>query len=626
MRTPRKPDRRVRPSAEGLEDRKLLNARTRLVNGTEINDQDLARLLTQLTNTYSNGDRIPVSDRRIVYQTPQGRTAIVTLYGKGTLQGSTVTDGVLNLVFDRTSIETRIIGQVVGGGVAPLGSIRDANTALGSPSNVNVNSVAAVMLHSFALVDGGFINLTGGVLQVDLNSIGANTEIHMRDGSTLVPTASSATGQAPEASTVAPVGGTGGVFASSSGIVETGSSGSAVGNVTAIPGATATPTSTTPQPPDGIEFSVQRIAAAPLGSPIIGNAQIFAVDPTANALVRFDLVTGNPTLGIPLPPLTTAEPAVGLGTLGDRQVALVGNGQTVLAFDSVTGAPVGAFSAANLAGVGLRAVDGIGATDTATMLVDAGGTAVPINLAGSLATGQAVPAAGRFSPEPDLTFVGGATGEPGTNLLFATVAGHFDTFQPNRLQLGVVALRPNASGTLTEADRAPLLTSGGGFIDAGTADVLRPGAAAGLGAVESRLAVLSGAGNGTNTITLYNASSLSPSGTVKLNYASKLVGLSESFYPDIRGAALVDVTGTLKRFSARQAQGLVLNGRSTVNFVAIQAATDTAIVGRPVDHVSIPVRRNVQLFSTSRGVNGKVDRNGVQVESNLPSLGPVVLP
>ena len=57
------------------------------------------------------------------------------------------------------------------------------------------------------------------------------------------------------------------------------------------------------------------------------------------------------------------SPASALGRNHGNLVALVGDGQTIRAFDAITGAPVGQFSTASLAGNGLTTVDGIGSTN-----------------------------------------------------------------------------------------------------------------------------------------------------------------------------------------------------------------------------------------------------------------------
>lgn len=600
MDTTRRARRRTRPGLENLEERRLLDARTRLaVTGTEINDKDLRRLLVQLANRDASGQRIPASDRRLSYQTSDGRTVVVTLYGKGTLAGSTVTDGVLDLVYDLTDNQSRIVGRVVGRGTAPLAGIRDASSAPRSSSSAGVDPINAVVLHTFDLIDGGYVNLTGGVLQLNLNSVGRGTEIHLKEG-TPPPT------QQQQAS-----------------VIVTGAA--AIGGVTQTTTvAQTTPTTTTG--PTGIEVTINRVEAGPLGSPPLGNPQVFAVDPTAGALIRFDTVTGQPTLTVPLPPLTTADPAVGLARVADRLLALVGDGPTVRAFDSVTGAPAGQFTVANLAPAGLTRVDGLGGNATRTLLTQSGGPAITIDAAASLALGEAVPASGPFVPQRQAILTGGATAVGGSDVLYAGAAAHFDPFQPMLDQFGLLALNATATGLRETSRTAIPATTTGTFINAGPPDALLPDPSTGLGSVEGSIARITGLADGRNVVSLYNPSTLAPVGTLTLRNPNRLSGLGETFYPEIRGAALIDVQGNLKRFVGQRAAGLVINGRSTVNLVAIHTATDTAVVGRPINHVEIPVRNNVVLVSTARGTNGMVDRGDVVVDPKLSPLGPIALP
>jgi hypothetical protein len=632
MRTPRKPDRRVRPAAEGLEPRQLLDAKTRLVNGTPISDTQLRRLTVQLANTYSNGQRVPVSDRRISYTTPEGKTAIVTLYGKGSLKGTTVTDGVLNLVYNLTDTSSQILGTVKGGGVAPLSGIRDADSIPGSPATTGVNPVSSIKLHSFALVPGGFVNLTGGIGELDLYSLGRGSEVHVA----FTPNTSS--GSNGSTGSTGNTGASGGTFTSVGGTTTiVGGTTTTVGNTTTNVGGTTTVSSgasstggasgasggsgvtTLPPPPAGIVMSVVRVDAGPLPAPPLQNPEVYAVDPVAHDLIRFDTGSGNPDLVIPLPPLQTSDPAVGLGANNGLKAVLVGDNQIVYAFDAVTGAPLGQFSTADLAGAGFTRVDGIGASDTSTMLVQSGGPAILIDLPASIAQGKAVPTSKAFTPARDLTLIGGATGLPGTNTLYATAAAHFDPAQPDKLQLGVIAMTPGNS-SLSEASR----TAFPGPINISSDDLTDP--AAGFGSIDNALARLTGYADGKNTVTVYNVSTLATEDTLTLNYPGQLHGLSESFYPALRDAALVDVQGVLKTFAAQSATGLVINGRSTVNLVGIYNAADTAIIGQPLTHVAIPHRQNVALISTARGVDGKVTRNGVTVEKSIPTLGVVALP
>lgn len=651
MRKSRRDRRRLKPALEGLEDRQLLNARTRLVDGTPINDKDLRRLMVQLSNTYPDGSRVPSSDRRLMYETPSGQTAIVTLYGKGTLKGSTVENGVLNLVYDLTDNSSRIIAQVRGGGVAPLAGIRDANTPVRSPSSAGVNPIAAVVMPRFALVDGGYINLTGGVQEVNLYSLGRHTEVHLVQGfppeeETINPNQIFSTaanfGEFTFGQAVGSVEADRGALveaSAASGFAATGATiqvGNAGGQPQVPPPSpfplTGTNKQNEPPPPEGIDFKVTRVDAGPLPSPPLENPRFFAVDPLADLLIRYNANSGVPDLAIPLPSLSTDSPSVGLASVAGFQYVLVGDGSTVYAFDSVSGEPVGSFtvSGTEAEASGLTSIDGIGSNSTVTVFVQAGtpGVAVGIDLASSLASGKAVMVGSAYRPDRELSLVGGATGVSGSEVIYASVAGHFDSAQPNLNQFGMVALTSSASG-IREIDRAAIPAGpGGGFINAGPPGDLLPDPASGLGSVEGALARITGVNDqGQNTVTLYNpTSNLAVIGSETLDSPNQLSGLSKSYYPELRNAALVDVQGTLKRFSAEGVVGLVINGRSTVNLVAAGATIDTAVIGKPINHIALSRRQNVQLLSSPRGINGKITRGDVNLRFQPPSIGPVSLP
>jgi hypothetical protein len=581
---------------EGLEHRQLLDAKTRLAaNGAEVTDDDLRRILVQLQNN------VPAKDRRFSYTDPNGNSVVVTLYGLGTLEGTTVRpDGSLDLVFDNTDNSSRIIGAVKGHTArrasVPLASVRDADSAPRSNAPTGVNEIAALQLPNFRLVDEGHINLLGGVLELNLKSMGRNTSVYLKEGTPPE--------QAATTDTVITTGG-----ASIGGIEP----------VTAFD--TTAPVSTTSE---GIQIRIDDIEAGPLPSPPLGNSQVYTVDPAAAVLLRFDTVTGETTLSVPLPGLSDPQPEVGLAHRGNQLLVLVSDGSTVRAFDAVSGAAAGAFTTSNLAGVGLTEVDGIGSSSTRTLLTSNGGVGVHVDVAASLAAGQAVQLGPTFTPQREFLFNGGAAGAAGSDLLYADGSGHFDTAQPNLFQFGTMSLAPSGLGFREQARVAlPGLTSP--FQNAG-ATGLDPSPVFGLGSIDTQLARLAGVVNGRNSILLYTPTPNAIAGSRSLNYAAQLWGLSESVHPEIAGAALLDVQGNVKRVLSKNIQGMVLNATGFVNFVTAHTAIDTAVVGRPINHVEFLRRRNVLLLSTRRGINGKVNRNDVVVNKNLPAIGPLVVP
>ena len=166
-------NRRTEPSLEALEGRQLLNARVIAPNGKPINDKDLAHAVFQKANN------VPLSDRRISYTTPGGSKVQITLFGSGTLAGTSVEpDGSLDLVYNHTTIASKIVGHVIGPDVS-LASIRDADVVARSPSSVGSDPLNVVNLKAFNLIADGYINLEGGVGTLALASAGPNSQIHM---------------------------------------------------------------------------------------------------------------------------------------------------------------------------------------------------------------------------------------------------------------------------------------------------------------------------------------------------------------------------------------------------------------------------------------------------------------
>lgn len=610
--------RRAVPVLEDLEDRKLLSPATH--NGRLINNQDVARYELQKANG------VPLASRRISYDTPAGSHVQLTLLGFGSLAGTSLRpDGTVDIVYSKTQNTSKIIGNVTGGtGRAPLGSIRDAAVVAGSPSAAGSEPVNVVNFKHFDLVAGGYINLKGGVGTLALNSVGANTQIHLG----LLPPIANANANTGVAQTTIVQNNTGSVAttAGSQATVLT------TNNATA---ANATPT--------GPEVSIPLINGAPRGTPI-GNAQIFGFDPTAGTLIRFDAVTGAALQTIAVPAGGTPIAGTGLGRNGGRQVVLVGVGTTISVFDVVTGAPVGKFSTASLGAKGLRAIDGIGSSDTRTFVSDSkDGLIQSLDVTASVATGQAVPIGNPFTPQREFELSGGLTGLAGSDVIYASGAAHFDTFVPNQLQLGILAFTPSVVFGARETSRVAipgLLTA---TINAGPPGALSNNPTMALGSVGGSLALVSGVFNGQNVVTLYAPNSspsitgssatgtsptntLTPIGTVNLQDANRLVGLSESFHPELVNGALLDVTGPLRRLVSQQATGLVVNASGAINLVQIGSATDTAIVGRPLNHVDIRVRHNVKLISSGRGPKGTETKGGVTVDSVSRPIGVLTLP
>jgi hypothetical protein len=608
--------RRVNPGVESLEGRKLLS----------VSRASASAALPPDVVSFSK------NEKQLQYFTTNGTHVLITLLGSGTLKGSTLNaDGSLNIRFSGTNFNSRIQGVATGGpGHAPLATIAD----LGSPSPASSSATGSealnvVHMKSFDLISGGAINLMGGINDVYLRSIGADAQLHLQalpdSESTLLRTpqgfitanAQAAANQNAQGSTTTIAGQ----------IVVTNSTGAGSGSAAGTSG----PLNQNEIAP-GVNLQVATsVGGAPLGVPPLGNAQIFGFDTTSNMLIRFDSVTGQ-QVGTPIAVPVAGAPmtGVGLGRNNGHLVALVGEGTTIFAFDAVTGAAVGSFTTTSLASIGLKHVSDIGSNDTATYVSDATagplGEAVAIDVTASLANGFAVPTGQVFTPAREFELAGGLTGVAGSSNLYALGAAHFDTFQPDQTQLGVLTFT-TATAVPRETARTAVPGVNTPFINVGPPGSILVRPVNALGSIDASLAIDMGVRGTTNEVLLYKPSTLALVGRVDLQDSNLLAGLSESFHPEIAGGTLIDVTGTLKRFLTHTTKGVVINDNGTTNLIAIHEATDTTAVGRPLNHALIPIRNNVQLISmAARGNSGKSMRNGVTVDVTSLPIGPLVLP
>jgi len=601
--------RSTRPNLEALEGRRLLSAPTRLANGTAINDKDLYRYELQKANN------VPVSDRRFAYTTPEGTHVQITLYGLGTLAGTNVdANGALELVYNKTGPHTQIVAQTRGGtGYAKLRILRDADTSPLSFSGVGSNSLMAVKLRNFDLIDGGTINLAGGVANVFLHSIGHDTQIDMR----ALPPNPAATYVLPPSPQQALT-----FITQPDGSIElTGVGGlRGPGTIGVIPTNTSTNARSQTPLPSEINFVVDSInGLTPASGKSLGDSQIFGYDPLANALVRFDAVTGAALGTIPVTVTANSVAGLGLGRDNGVQVALIGTDSTVQAYNVVTGAFVGQFSTANLAADGFQRISGIASTDANVVLVDAtagsAGVSETIDVTASLAAGHAVTIGRTFNPSNDFLLSGGASGLAGTNLVFFTGAAHFNSFQPLQYQAGVMTTNLY-KGVIIPSARTQTSTTNLGTTPGDPTQA--------LGSIDQALALVTATSGGTNTVTLLSPGSLGPGGTLILQYPNPLTGLSESFHPELTGSAIINVGGAMHQIRAKKVNGLVLNTIGFLNRITIDDASNSTFVGLPVGHIQIHRRDNVKILSTRR--NNAGSRGAVSINPNQQPLGPLALP
>jgi hypothetical protein len=644
---------------EDLESRRLLSL-------TSLHQADAPAVI-------SPGGAFSHHDRVFRYITPTGGHATIRVVGLGHLTGTTLdSSGDLHLVYGGTNAFSKIVGSVQGGGGhAPLASILNRQLidagAANSLSGIGGNVLESVLMSDFNLIPGGTITLTAGVNSVNLNSIGANTQVNLRalppaptptpttptsfvgivstptpagntvslqaafGPSTSISSSSDTTLQARQSATVTTPYGTSNTYVSDSkgGQTLTAVTGSftSAGNIqVALPAAQ--PPSIPPAPP-GVILKVNRIAGD-LPGPINlqTDSKLFGYDPVIGEVIRFNLNLANNT-GAPDPSFTPihvpGSPVVAglsLGRVGSQLVVLVGSGTTVYAYNATTGAPLGSFT-------NPFPINSIASTDTATVLGSYETNQLRmINLAASLQTGTIQPAEGQprpFTPQAGFTFLGGLTSAPGVNAVYATIAATFNSFQPTFTQLGVQTIRTSQAiaipkdGTVLVNGLSSVsqtaVTQQGTFINvAPNPLVYQPGIA--LGSVDQRLALERSATNGVNVVSL-------ASGSLVLSFPDPLVALSQNFRPDVTGSALIDIQGTLQSIRGRRAVGMVLNDTGNLNLVKFDSVANSTIVGQPINHLQINQRSNVSIVSSTRDVGR---RNGVDVVSNLQPIGPLSRP
>ena len=99
-----------------------------------------------------------------------------------------------------------------------------------------------------------------------------------------------------------------------------------------------------------------------------------------------------------------------------------------------------------------------------------------------------------FSSQRQFELSGGLTGVPASHTIYSTGAAHFDTFQPNVTQFGILSL-DTTRGRLSETARTPLKQNGA-FIDTGPSGTAGSDPIQALGSVDQSLALVTGVSNG----------------------------------------------------------------------------------------------------------------------------------
>ncbi len=390
---------------------------------------------------------------------------------------------------------------------------------------------------------------------------------------------------------------------------------------------------TEPPAPPGIIIKANSIGGAPRTAinPLT-DSKIFGYDPATGQLLRFNLNlktdTGavDPSFAPIRVPGAPTVAGVNLAHDGSLLVVLVTSGSTVYAYNADTGAPVGSFATA-------LPVNSIATAGNITVL----GSALinqlhMIDLQASLQTGtvHALDSTTPFIPQSEVYLLGGVTGVPGSNNLYATVGAHFSTVQPDQFQLGIesigtIVVSASANGSavfdqFTAISRTGLV-SNGNYTAVKTTPVIPSGQVGhALGAVDQNLALDTGVTNGNNILKLLAPSTLASKGTISLSYPNPLNAISESFRTDVGGAALIDVQGDVQSIRGNTANGLFLNDTGNLATVKIQNMANSTIVGQPLSHVEVPRRTNTTIYTSSREVG---NRNGATQVLNIQPIGPL---
>jgi hypothetical protein len=585
------------------------------------------------------------------YTTAKGQNVSITLYGVGSLKGTSLDDeGDLNLVISNTNEETGVIAKVKGHGTVPLESIGYAGVPP-SVTGVGGTLINVVNLKGFDLVPGGRINLNAGVHTLFLNSIGPDTQVNLRElpeSLTSTPPASSL----PPAKTFTLTDGTvlaiGSATTTMSGQTLTYTTSKyGVQTLQAVSGAITAGMSlpvtnggntnnplVQPAPP-GVIVSLNNVNGNARSQKGLGDPVSFGYDATTNSLVAFDMTTGasipSLTIANALPGGGNAQAGITLAQLTTGfHLLLIADGSNVYAYYPDTGKLFGHFATTNLASKGLANPTRLGTADAATVIADpsAGpnslGLIQPINLFLSLVEGVAVPLGAPYASQNGFGLSGGLSGVNGTDTLYAVGGATFDRYIPLQSQLGITSLFVGPTNGFTiENTRGGLTNNQGNPIPSDTHGATAETPSNAVGSVDQSLAIVTGFNPGhSNTVTFYNPISFASAGSVKLQEGDLLTGLTPSYRPSLAGASLIDVLGNVQSFRAQSAKGLVLNVEGNLNLAKIAAAADTTIAGYPFGHAQVPDRASVTILSSTRIVAG---RNGVVTVLKTPT-GPLSLP
>jgi hypothetical protein len=322
----------------------------------------------------------------------------------------------------------------------------------------------------------------------------------------------------------------------------------------------------------------------------------------------------------------------------------------VNAYSVVSRLPLGSFEVKNPDTGAPFEFDGLGGSSGNLYVTkSAGGTnstglTQGIDLSASLNSGTSVFLGSALNYPSTFNSKGGTAGATGVSFIYNVGLSYFSAWNPENPdpQLGIMKIAVGANKNLSVSTTARI---GGAFDWNSPVQYV-------MGSVDQNLVVIDPTAKATETTQTtdgttvtryyytaqtYDPNSLASTGSFKLYVGANetLGGLSESFYPQLLGASVIDVRGNLKTFSASKTENMVLNVNGIASYVRINQASDTEILGRPILHLSVGWRpnANVKILSSSRPTTdtpgGKPrpgTRGGVQIVKNLPVLGPFVNP
>ncbi len=376
------------------------------------------------------------NDQQFNYTTPSGTHVEIKIVGRGSLFDNVTglgtyvdSNGALHLLFSKTNAYTRIVSNVHGGtGQAALASIYSydlyTNSAATSLSGIGASLLRTINLPNFNLIAGGTINVESGIANLNLNSVGPNTQIELRmlptsylttfatansnsgvtanTNPTISNTSSSSTSSSSSTTTTTSSGTTVGTSSNNnSSVIITGAF--LVQSLAGINGEFATAgniinvsTPGTPGPPPappGLVLKINHVNGNIASAPnLLTDNVIFGLDATTGQVVRFNLTPAGNTAGtqfnmaeqtgmldtsfkLSQPPVgssaTTPPVAISLGRdvgpdkdpTTNELVLLVSTGTYISVYNPTTGAFIGWFAVPS----GFDAT-ALGSTDTLTVM------------------------------------------------------------------------------------------------------------------------------------------------------------------------------------------------------------------------------------------------------------------